>query len=148
MKPLFTCIYGLEELPLLTQKLYRYIVENNRKIVYLYGDMGAGKTTFVKSLIEGVSSDTLVTSPTYSYVHEYFLSDRYIWHFDLYRITDQDEIVDLGLADYFSRQDGIAFIEWPEKVQNLIDPEYKKLILQFHHIESPSQRALVLYEEV
>lgn len=147
MKPLFTIIYKIDDLPKITQKLYDYILSNTIKIVYLYGEMGSGKTTFVKNLLKGLSSELEVTSPTYSYVNEYRLLDRCIWHFDLYRIDNSDEINDLGLIDYFTREEGIAFVEWPEKIATLIDKNYKKLILQFHHIENENERALVLYEE-
>ena len=123
MIPLLTCIYNLTQTKNFALQIDNYIIINNIKIIYFRGDVGSGKTTFIKILIESLDSEIKVNSPTYTYINEYKLNDKYIWHFDLYRIDTKDEIIDLGLIDYLTREDGIAFIEWPEKAINLIPAE-------------------------
>lgn len=145
MNPLFTCIYSLSELENFALKIYNYIVINNIKIIYMQGDVGSGKTSFIKALIKKLDPNIEVNSPTYNYVNEYILENKYIWHFDLYRIENKEELIDLGLIDYLTRDDGIAFIEWPQKHNDLEINKYKKMILQFFHIENKNERACVLY---
>lgn len=83
-------------------------------VVTLRGDLGMGKTTLARALIQELAgADIEVPSPTYTLVQTY-QSDRFdIWHFDLYRIEDPDEILELGLEETV---DGLALIEWPEKL--------------------------------
>ena len=144
MIPLLTCIYNLTQTKNFALQIYNYIIINNIKIIYFRGDVGSGKTTFIKILIESLDSEIKVNSPTYTYINEYKLNDKYIWHFDLYRIDTKDEIIDLGLIDYLTREDGIAFIEWPEKCAGLEIEKYKKLILHFFHIDNKNERACVV----
>ncbi len=146
MTPLLTCIYTLKQTKDFAIKIYNYIIINNIKIVYLRGDVGSGKTSFVTILLNELNKEIEVTSPTYTYVNEYKLNDTYIWHFDLYRIENKEEIIDLGLIDYLTREDGIAFIEWPEKIESIEIDKYKKIILHFFHIENKNERACVVSE--
>ena len=145
MTPLFTCIYSLPQTQDFALKVYHYLLNENIKIVYLKGDVGTGKTTFIKTLLAAIDPTITVTSPTYTYVNEYQLIDRCIWHFDLYRIESKNELEDLGLIDYLTREDGIAFVEWPEKLTEFQLNQYKKTILQFFHIENKEERACVIY---
>jgi len=92
------------------------------EIIFLYGEMGVGKTTFVKYLINQFQIDkkikiTEVTSPTFNLLNEYDLYDLTIKHYDLFRIKDKSEIINLDLFD--NNQDTITLIEWPQ----LIDKE-------------------------
>jgi len=92
-------------------------------LIAFSGDMGAGKTTFIQALCwaMGVSQD--VNSPTFSLVNEYFTGNNdSVFHFDLYRIEDPDELFDLGYEEYFYSGKR-CFIEWPEKVSFLIPDE-------------------------
>ena len=82
-------------------------------IVAFFGDLGAGKTTFIKGLVSSLSSET-VTSPTFTYLHIYSSN---IYHFDLYRLRSEKDFIDLGFAEYFGR-DGICLIEWAEKIHD------------------------------
>lgn len=85
-----------------------------------YGEMGAGKTTFIKELCELLHSTDVVTSPTFSLINEYHtLSDDLIFHFDFYRINDIEEVYNIGYEDYFYSKH-FCFVEWPELVEELL----------------------------
>ena len=83
-------------------------------IIYLYGQVGAGKTTFVKSYLNYLDSNSEATSPTFSLVNEYIINDLKIFHYDLYRINSTKELYEIGI-DYYFEQAGLHFIEWPDK---------------------------------
>lgn len=89
--------------------------------IFLEGDLGAGKTTLTRSIIKSLlnNSDTKVPSPTYSYINHY-RHEPLIHHFDLYRIEDSHELIDLGLIDFIYNDEAIRLIEWPKKLGELI----------------------------
>lgn len=97
------------------------------KLVALQGDMGAGKTTFIKTLCKYMEVEDEVNSPTFSLVNEYY-SSKYgsIYHFDFYRLKDEEEALDMGLDDYLY-SGCYCFMEWPEKIRNLIPDECQRL---------------------
>lgn len=96
------------------------------KTILLNGTMGVGKTTFVKALVKVLGSTDDVSSPTFSIINEYELPNDLCYHFDLYRIKDEDEALQFGIEDYFSSTHWIV-MEWPEKIPNLI-PENVDII--------------------
>jgi tRNA threonylcarbamoyladenosine biosynthesis protein TsaE len=83
-------------------------------LVFLQGELGAGKTTLVRGYLRAAGYSGTVKSPTYNLVEEYQLADRKVYHFDLYRLNDQEELEWLGINDYLS-QESACFIEWPDK---------------------------------
>jgi tRNA threonylcarbamoyladenosine biosynthesis protein TsaE len=93
------------------------------RIFLFYGDMGAGKTTLIKSLCECLETTETVTSPTFSIVNEYTGSGNKIYHFDFYRLKTQTEALDMGYEEYFY-SDAYCFIEWPEKIPGLLPEHY------------------------
>lgn len=87
-------------------------------VVALFGDLGVGKTAFVRGLVRATGYDGRVTSPTFSIVNEYY-GNIPVFHFDMYRLRDEDDLYDLGWEDYLSRG-GICAVEWSERVKGAL----------------------------
>ena len=87
-------------------------------VVAMYGDLGAGKTAFVRGMARGMGLDCRVSSPTFTIVNEY-LGQRELIHFDMYRLSDADELFDIGWEDYLIRG-GVCAVEWSERVTDAL----------------------------
>ena len=85
-------------------------------VVAMYGDLGAGKTAFVRGMAKGMGLSCRVSSPTFTIVNEY-LGERELIHFDMYRLSSADELFDIGWEDYLSRN-AVCAVEWSENVQD------------------------------
>jgi len=90
-------------------------------VVYLEGDLGAGKTTLVRALLRQRGYEGPVKSPTYSLVEVYVISSLYWYHFDFYRFESPEEFHDVGLGDYFNAE-SVCLVEWPEKAAGCVPP--------------------------
>jgi len=96
-------------------------------VILLNGDLGAGKTTFVKEVVAALGCDDLVTSPTFTLLNTYDAVFP-VYHFDMYRLASAEEAMNVGFEEYFdkNRLDGVCFVEWSENVEGLInDVDYE-----------------------
>lgn len=93
-----------------------------QKIIALHGNLGAGKTTFVKYMLKNLGIQDEVLSPTFGLINEYFIQDYTIYHLDLYRLKNTDEAIALGIDDYIF-SGAYCFIEWPDKIAELLPNE-------------------------
>ncbi len=111
-------INSLEEINEVAAKFLDYV--GDRSIFALYGQMGVGKTTFIKAIGECLNVEDDISSPTFAIVNEYVTgAGKSMYHFDFYRVNDVSEALDFGYEEYF--YSGCkCFIEWPEKVDELL----------------------------
>lgn len=111
------------------------------KTLCFYGQMGAGKTTLIKELVQELGGGSVANSPTFGIVNEYHKGDGELlaYHFDFYRLEDETEALDLGFEDYLNKNVWI-FIEWPEKIQSFLPEETTDI-----HIEVVDEKTRKLY---
>lgn len=101
----------------------------NNRIFIFYGDMGAGKTTLIKSLCKQLGSNDNITSPTFSIVNQYNGAGTTIYHFDFYRLKNEHEALDIGFEEYLY-SGNYCFIEWPEKIPNLLPDNFISITIK------------------
>jgi|TARA_Y100000385_G_scaffold49794_2_gene46532 tRNA threonylcarbamoyladenosine biosynthesis protein TsaE len=110
----------LSEAPIIAKEI---IKNSTSKIILFHGDMGVGKTTLIKEICKTLGTEDLISSPTFSIVNEYITSnDETIFHFDFYRIDNEEEAYNIGVEDYFDSNHW-CLIEWPSVVENLLPLE-------------------------
>jgi|SRR6185436_16537471 len=112
---------SLGELDEIAKKILTNLGEH--KLMAVYGAMGAGKTTLIKSLCRNLDVSDPVTSPTFAIMNEYASGNKPVYHFDFYRINSETEAFDLGYENFFF-SGNYCFIEWPEKIKNLL-PDHR-----------------------
>lgn len=99
----------------------------NSKIFLFYGEMGVGKTSFIKKFCKELGVTDVVSSPTFSIVNQYLnVNDEIIYHFDFYRTEKKEEVFDIGYEEYLFSS-SYCFIEWPEKLEDLLPTNYLKI---------------------
>ena len=112
--------YQLSELPYIAEQVLK---NSSSRILLFHGAMGSGKTTLIKELAKQLGVEDVTSSPTFSLVNEYHSKEGVlVYHFDFYRIENEAEAYDMGIEEYFDRN-AWCFIEWPEKVENLLPLE-------------------------
>ncbi len=118
---------------------------NENDIAAFYGELGSGKTQFIKGICSALGVKEVVNSPTFIIVNEYsYGTGKKIYHFDLYRMKTTGEVLDIGFGDYLNK--GLVLIEWPELVENILPSNIKKIFLSYNGNDSNS-RLIELPEE-
>jgi len=113
---------------------------NAGSILALKGELGSGKTQFVKGLVAGLGSGAAVTSPTFTILHEYSSGRFPVYHFDFFRLEDRQSVARLGLDDYFFG-DGVSVIEWADRFPEFIPGQARWILFE---IKSENTRAITL----
>ena len=114
-------------------------------VIGLIGDLGVGKTAFARAFINARVGDVEVPSPTFTIVQVYEFSDINVYHFDLYRIEETEELFELGIEDAFA--DGISLIEWPDRMDTYLPSDRLDIIFSSVSSENARQVTLVGYGE-
>ena len=114
-------VFTIDELESVTQQI---IAQQPARVILFHGEMGVGKTTLIKQLCKTLGVTEATSSPTFSLVNEYeTVTNQIVYHFDFYRLKNEMEALDMGADDYFYSGNW-CFIEWAEKIPNLIPEEH------------------------
>lgn len=111
--------------------------------IALYGDLGVGKTAFVRGFATVIAPQSLVRSPTFALVNEYRAKPRSLFHFDMYRIEDEDDLYSIGFYDYLDRN-GICLVEWSEKIPYALPEEYLRVTIEKVSADTPDRRRITV----
>jgi tRNA threonylcarbamoyladenosine biosynthesis protein TsaE len=121
-------LFTLEELPLVARQFLDAL--GPQKIIALYGEMGAGKTTFTHALAQAIGVYGHVASPTFSLVNEYRTKEgKVIYHMDWYRLKDESEALQAGMEEYLY-SGNLCLVEWPGRAPGLLPPETVEVLLE------------------
>ena len=131
-----------EETEAFGAEVARYMTEDASapKFIALYGDLGVGKTAFVRGLASVIAPNSIVRSPTFALVNEYRASKSSLFHFDMYRIEDEDELYSIGFYDYLDR--GICVVEWSENIPYALPERYLKIEISKTSTDTPDERKI------
>ena len=119
-------INNLDEIPEVASNIIHQL---QYKLITFEGEMGAGKTTFIKEFVKALGTNDEVSSPTFSIVNEYETDKGIVYHFDFYRLNHEDEALDFGIEEYlYSNQ--YCLMEWPNKIANFIPDEHHTITIE------------------
>lgn len=131
-------INGIEDLPRAAKAFLAH--KGKANIVAFYGQMGAGKTTFITAVCRELGVKDVVNSPTFTIVNEYQAGDgKPVYHFDFYRINRLSEAMDIGLYEYFDSGE-LCLVEWPEMIEELLPEDTLKIQIM---VEDADTRTLL-----
>ena len=120
-------VFSLDRLEEVAQTI---IAQNPKKVILFHGEMGVGKTTLIKQLCKTLGVSGTTSSPTFSLVNEYeTINNQLVYHFDFYRLNDEVEALDMGIDDYLYSGNW-CFIEWAEKIPNLIPETHSRITIE------------------
>ena len=111
--------------------------------IALYGDLGVGKTAFVRGFASVIAKDAAVRSPTFALVNEYRAKPRSLFHFDMYRIEDEDDLYSIGFYDYLDRR-GICLVEWSERIPYALPNDYLRVTIEKNDPNDPASRKITV----
>ena len=118
---------NIKQLPSIATEILKAF--KDEKVFTFYGEMGSGKTTFIKEICKQLGVNETITSPTFALINEYLgKEEQTIYHFDFYRIETQEEAYDFGYEEYFY-SNNYCLIEWPELIENLLPESYVKITI-------------------
>lgn len=132
-------VKNLSELPEAATQILEEAKGN--RIFLFYANMGMGKTTLIKGICKQLGVDENVSSPTFSIVNEYEAEGKKIYHFDFYRLKEEQEAFDLGYEEYFY-SGNYCFVEWPEKIENLLPEDAVSVYIKGNNED---ERTISLY---
>ncbi|WP_281224966.1 tRNA (adenosine(37)-N6)-threonylcarbamoyltransferase complex ATPase subunit type 1 TsaE [Flavobacterium aquiphilum] len=133
-----TTTFSIAQLEDISQQILK---QNPNKVILFTGEMGVGKTTLIKQLCKTLGVKDATSSPTFSLVNEYQTdNNQTIYHFDFYRLNKETEALDMGVDDYFYSGNW-CFVEWPEKIENLIPHQHSIISIE---LLPNGERSLVL----
>lgn len=136
-------VKNLKETEVLAKKFAKTL--KGGTIVLLNGDLGAGKTTFTKSLFKALGVKDAVTSPTFTLLKEYKTKKFELYHFDMYRIENENEAIEFGVEEYFNNVNAVNVIEWYQKINGLIPDNY--ILIKINKIGETSREFEFYYNE-
>ena len=134
-------VLSFDEINNLAVKIADFIEENENIVIALIGELGSGKTSFSKSFAKGLGVKESLKSPTFNYVLEYLSGRAPLYHFDVYRIEEAEEIYEIGYEEYVNS--GISLIEWADKIESELPKEYIRIDFQYS-TESEEKREIKL----
>lgn len=108
--------------------------------MFCLGDLGSGKTKFTEGILKFFGKENEISSPTFTIVNEYLTESVNIYHFDVYRLEDEDEFYAIGGEEYFEK--GICLIEWGEKIESILPPGYRKISFS-RNLDNENRRILI-----
>ena len=112
------------------------------RFIALYGDLGVGKTAFVRGLAKVLAPGAAVRSPTFALVNEYRAKPCSVFHFDMYRIESEDELESIGFYDYLDR--GLCVVEWSENIGYALPETYLKIEIKKCGVSAPDKREITV----
>lgn len=121
-------ILKFDEINKIAERLADYVKEGD--VVALIGDLGTGKTTFTKKFAEALGVKENLKSPTFNYVLEYFSGRLPLYHFDVYRLGEPEEIYEVGYEDYLNSE-GVLLIEWANIIESELPKEYIEIVFKY-----------------
>ena len=120
--------YTLSQIDSIADTFVKEVLPHSQKVLLFQGAMGAGKTTFIKALCRSLGVGDRVSSPTFSLVNEYQAHEGKVFHFDLYRIEEEQEALDFGIEEYWD-SGSWCFVEWAERIPSLLPLHYTEVQL-------------------
>ena len=133
---------SVEETEEVAKELAKKLNGKRPELIAMFGDLGVGKTAFVRGLANVLAPNTRIKSPTYTIVNEHNGANIPLYHFDMYRIEDEDELYSIGFFDYV--QKGICVIEWSENIEEFIPKDAYRVTIE--RAESENERIITIEE--